>query len=423
MSDYYKILEVSKNASSEEIKKSYRRLALKYHPDKNLGNKIAEEKFKEIANAYEVLSDFEERKRYDKTINNQENLKNDAKNGDKDSGFDLTPSSILSIFKDIAAKVSKASSNEVNQIRIYDKINELLSEGIIDFLIDFNDIKTNHLIIKEVLKCSKPLAYDKHQIQNFIYIEKISQKLERLANKDIQTIQKINSIKKRRKVISNFYKYTRASIYICLILFGIYSVVFNNDNGGTNSKTLQNGDLNSTFSDNGETVITPEERLQQIKDSLILNGWEEKDINNGQLSSCYNFKPKKGKINNFLEINVGSGTDVAIKLMNLETDKCVRYVYINSGTLYKIKNIPEGQYYLKIAYGKNWLSKVVDGQCVGKFIRNPLYEKGEDILNYNLQYTSDGYQIPSFSLSLDVISTDIDNSFNSSNISEDAFNL
>ena len=63
--DYYEVLGVSKNASDDEIKKAYRKLALKYHPDKNPGNKEAEEKFKEISEAHAVLSDKQKRARYD----------------------------------------------------------------------------------------------------------------------------------------------------------------------------------------------------------------------------------------------------------------------------------------------------------------------------------------------------------------------
>lgn len=63
--DYYKILGVNKNASTEEIKKAYRKLAMKYHPDRNPDNKAAEEKFKEITEANEVLSDPDKRKKYD----------------------------------------------------------------------------------------------------------------------------------------------------------------------------------------------------------------------------------------------------------------------------------------------------------------------------------------------------------------------
>jgi molecular chaperone DnaJ len=63
--DYYEILEVSKTASADEIKKAYRKKAIQYHPDKNPGDKAAEEKFKEAAEAYEVLSNEDKRKRYD----------------------------------------------------------------------------------------------------------------------------------------------------------------------------------------------------------------------------------------------------------------------------------------------------------------------------------------------------------------------
>ena len=68
--DYYKVLGISKSATQDEVKKAFRKLAIKYHPDKNPGDKKAEEKFKEINEANEVLGDLEKRKKYDELGSN-----------------------------------------------------------------------------------------------------------------------------------------------------------------------------------------------------------------------------------------------------------------------------------------------------------------------------------------------------------------
>ena len=64
--DFYEILGVSKTATPEEIKKAYRKVAIQFHPDKNQGNKEAEEKFKEVSEAYEHLSDANKKAEYDR---------------------------------------------------------------------------------------------------------------------------------------------------------------------------------------------------------------------------------------------------------------------------------------------------------------------------------------------------------------------
>ena len=64
--DYYEVLGIGKQADEKEIKRAYRKLAKKYHPDMNPGDKVAEQKFKEVTEAYNVLSDKEKRKLYDR---------------------------------------------------------------------------------------------------------------------------------------------------------------------------------------------------------------------------------------------------------------------------------------------------------------------------------------------------------------------
>ena len=81
--DYYKILEVPENADISEIKKKYRKMAMKYHPDRNAGDKKAVKKFREITEAYEVLSNDKRRKEYDykrKNENNHQKNKNNKEN-------------------------------------------------------------------------------------------------------------------------------------------------------------------------------------------------------------------------------------------------------------------------------------------------------------------------------------------------------
>jgi hypothetical protein len=304
---------------------------------------------------------------------------------------------------------------------LFDTIDSFLTEERIDFLYKWGDIKTNREIIEEVLEYCKHLRYEKHPTHSFVYLEKISLKLVQLAGTDNELINKIYNFSKQKKLSRHWDKYKTLTQVLMVVLFFTTVFYLAPDSSSLPSDNRPtNGDLNSAF--NKPNELKQQEQFQEQKDSLIANGWAEQSVDNGQLSSCYNFNPKTGSIDNYLEIVVGGRTDVAIKVMNIKTDNCIRYVFINSGSTYKIQNIPEGQYYLKIAYGKNWLSKTINGQCIGRFIRNPIYEKGEKILDYNLKHDAEGYKAPSFRVSLDVIGSSQSNSFDSAKISENEFN-
>ncbi len=119
--DYYEILGVNKNASADEIKKSYRKLAMQYHPDRNPGDKKAEASFKEASEAYETLKDEQKRAAYDRYGHQANNgYGGQSGGGGFDGGFDFND--IFSNFSDIFGERSsggrkKSSSQRGSDIR------------------------------------------------------------------------------------------------------------------------------------------------------------------------------------------------------------------------------------------------------------------------------------------------------------------
>jgi|GEM_PF-742964 len=163
-------------------------------------------------------------------------------------------------------------------------------------------------------------------------------------------------------------------------------------------------------------------------------GWEKKNYRSGITPECENVNPKYDyKIDNYLRVIVGSNTDVVVKLMQVNSPKdvCVRVVYVSSGDVFSLKNIPEGKYYLKLAYGNDYRQKIVDDVCYIKFTKDAIYEKGTEELDYykikkpnqtigNSVYES--WDIPSYELHLEVVSSNYLDAFDANKISEEEFN-
>ncbi|QEM07642.1 tetratricopeptide repeat protein [Mucilaginibacter rubeus] len=146
-------------------------------------------------------------------------------------------------------------------------------------------------------------------------------------------------------------------------------------------------------------------------------------VPDGEIAGCNGIRYRYNReLNNRLLITVGGNACVAVKLINFITNKCIRYVFINKNSTYSIKNIPEGKYYLKIAYGDDWSIMGGQSNCIGRFTRNSIFEKGQDILDYNILHEGRRYQIPSFSLKLNIDTTGINNNtFNTNKINETDF--
>ena len=146
-------------------------------------------------------------------------------------------------------------------------------------------------------------------------------------------------------------------------------------------------------------------------------------MKNGNISGCEKYKPRYDEtLNNRLEISVSATSDAALKLINIDSRKCVRFVYINAGSNYTIRNIPEGKYFTKIAYGNEWKVKEGEANCTGKFSKNVIYKKGDNILDYNIVEEGTRRRIPSYSLELyTTIKTGSDSTYSTNKINEDDF--
>lgn len=149
--DYYEVLGVNKSASAEEIKKAYRKVAMQYHPDRNPGDKTAEEKFKEAAEAYEVLNDSDKRAQYDRFGHN---AFSQGRGGGAYSGGGMNMDDIFSQFGDIFGDGNFSSffggggrrtqSNRGSNLRVKIKMNyEEMAKGT-----------QKTIKIKKYIKCS-----------------------------------------------------------------------------------------------------------------------------------------------------------------------------------------------------------------------------------------------------------------------------
>jgi curved DNA-binding protein CbpA len=193
LKDYYKILEVTPLATPQEIKRSFRRLALKYHPDKNNGDHLSAALFREVQEAWEVLSDPKQREEY-----NYKRWYNRSI-GEAFTERALTPAGILAECERLKQYVVSMNIFQVDYDGLSYHIRQLLSDSNIGILQQFDDTATNRAVNKALLKAAEPLP--------LTYLQPIAELLAKLAGQDGPMISDVAAAVQQRKRRSHWDKY------------------------------------------------------------------------------------------------------------------------------------------------------------------------------------------------------------------------
>lgn len=193
------------------------------------------------------------------------------------------------------------------------------------------------------------------------------------------------------------------------ILFSLLGVIFFVAGCGTSS-------TNNTSKDQTENATI----LSDSQNKLISEGWYIPKIKpSGDLPKEYGVKSKYGRQDNYFDIEIGKGCDVAIKIIDAATDKCIRYVFVPENSLANIQMIPQGKYYLKLAYGKDWMElDNGDGTISAKFTSNVTYDKSTDIFDFGKKNSS---SVVNYFLQINVAESELQNSFGTVEITESEF--
>lgn len=180
--------------------------------------------------------------------------------------------------------------------------------------------------------------------------------------------------------------------------------------------TLACGCNNNSRSDQTQQDST----LSSTQRSLLEEGWYvPKTTPSGELPREYGVKNKYGQQDNYFDIEIGNGCDVAIKIVDAATDKCIRYVFVPENSSANIQMIPQGKYYMKLAYGKDWMEyDNGDGTITGKFTSNVTYDRSVDIFDFGKKNSSN---VVNYLLQINVVDSQLQNSFGTVEISEAEF--
>lgn len=219
-------------------------------------------------------------------------------------------------------------------------------------------------------------------------------------------------------------------IGIAAIIFIIYLISSSNKSNSSNSNNSNNNyspppRTFDTAKTNVNTSTSPSNNYSTDNSYSRESVYSKVIMKNGNMTDCSGIKPLYNNSLSTKLIISAQMTDVAVKIVNFETDRCIRIVFVNDGTTYTAKGIPEGKYYLKIAYGNDWKVKEGDPICKGHFTSHASYKKDHSNYDFNKIYHDDGrVSIPYYTLKLyrTYTSDNLENNSAGNSISETDFN-
>lgn len=156
----------------------------------------------------------------------------------------------------------------------------------------------------------------------------------------------------------------------------------------------------------------------EYQEKLMRDGWTFEELSDSELGEEYGVKPIYGIQDNYFDITMGEGYNVAVKIVDAQTDKCIRYVVVPENSTTTVTQIPQGKYYLKLAYGKDWMELETDSVTIGKFTRNAFYEKSRETYDFGKK---NSLQEVNYDLRINVREAAGMNNFETAPISEEEF--
>lgn len=205
LKDYYVILEIEPSATMPEIKKAYRKLALKYHPDKAGADNYATAQFAEVKEAYETLTNPSKKYFY---LQQRWLAKTTAK---KATSQLIAPEAILKQVLELERYVARQDAFRMNKVWLRDYILSILTDEAIQKLHDFDELEMNITIVNSILNSLYPLP--------FRYIRPIAQRLYKLTGNDQKQTNRI------KKIEDSFLKKHRSEKYSVLGVIGVTVII------------------------------------------------------------------------------------------------------------------------------------------------------------------------------------------------------